>query len=216
MKLSLRPRNRRLRAPLPLAFLLLLGSGAAVAQSDEAQAPTPRGLTPELSTRPLMILMSINLVTEEGHIFMKMDRSEPTVPGRAVGATLEKKDQLRVEALFTPFWETETGLTLHVQGQIWVADSSGRYGDAPSASAYRAMPVALGEAVLFFPLGAPEQAREWNTRRFRFRTEPIPVDPQPRGEGAQDGPDGPVAILIVMAVQIVPYQQAEPQSNPAS
>ena len=215
MRLSCKPRNRRLRALLIVA-LLVLGGAAVFGQSDEAQALTSIGLTSELSTRPLVILVSVNLVTEDGKIVMKMDRLEPTVPGRAVGAVLEQKNQLRVEALFTPFWDTEAVLTLHAQGRIWEADASGRYGAAPVARAYRAMPVSLGEAILFFPLGAPEQSSAWNVRRFKFSAEPIPVDLQAKDIASEDGPDSPVATVIVIAVQIVPYQKVEPPPSPVS
>ena len=109
--------------------------------------------------------MAISLVTLDGHIIMKLDQTQATQPGRAVGAILEQDNRLRVEALFTPVWVTSSELTLYVQGQIWVGDSEGVYGDMPVASAYRALPVALGDHVLFFPLGGQEEL-QGSTRLF--------------------------------------------------
>lgn len=214
MKLSFKLRNHRRGVLVPFAYLcLLLGASFAIAQSDELESVAPGALTSELSTRLLEIRLSINLVTEDGRIIMKMDRSEPTTPGRAVGAIMEQANQLRVEALFTAFWETETDLTLHAQGQVWVADTHGTYGATPVASAYRAVPVALGDRVLFFPLGAHEQAGEWDTRRFQFRTEPVTVSQQQNYDEAEDVQGNPV--VIVMAIQIVPYDKSEAAGLPS-
>ena len=169
------------------------GGGSIVAQS-EPISPEP---APEFDARPLEIRMAISLVTLDGHIIMKLDQSQATEPGRAVGATLEQENRLRVEALFTPVWVTATELTLHVQGQIWVGGTDGGYGDEPVASAYRAMPVALGDHVLFFPLGGEEEL-QGSTRRFHFRAQAFPVDPPVSNESE----DGPAAVVIVMAVQV--------------
>jgi hypothetical protein len=184
-----------------MLMTLAAGGVPVVAQSDSSSS-APSDPLAEWATRPLEIRLAISLVTLDGDIIMKLDQSQPTEPGRAVGATLVQENRLRVEALFTPFWNTETELILHVQGQIWVGDSEGGYGDEPVASAYRAMPVALGDSVLFFPLGG-ERELQGSTRRFHFRSEPFPVDPVQRHEAE----DGPVAVVIVMAVQVDLYQE---------
>ena len=196
MKPNFRQRSRRLRA-LPLVPVLMafaLGGGSLGAQAGSAAS----GSLPEgLGARPIEIRLSINLVTLDGRIVMKMDQLQPTVSGRPVGVTLVQENQLRVEALFTPVWRTETELTLHAQGEIWVGAGQGGYGDAPVAKAYRAMPVALGDSVLFFPLGG-ERELQGSTRRFHFRSEPFPVDPPQQSESE----DGTVALVIVIAVQV--------------
>jgi len=179
------------------------GSGAAPA--------SPDALLEEFATRPLEIRLALSLVKLDGDIIMKLDQSHVTEPGQAVGATMEQKDRLRVEALFTPVWITATELTLHVQGQIWVGDEDGAYGDAPVASAYRAIPVALGDHAFFFPLGGQDEL-QGSIRRFRFRAEAMPVDPSERDESE----DGPVAVVIVMAVQVDLYEEnAAPQEQNA-
>ena len=198
MKLNFRQRSRRLRAlrlvPVLMAFALGGGSlGAQIGSAAAASGSLPEGL----GARPIEIRLSINLVALDGRIVMKMDQLQPTVSGRPVGVTLVQENQLRVEALFTPIWRTETELTLHVQGEIWVGDTQGGYGDAPVAKAYRAMPVALGDSVLFFPLGGERELRG-STRRFHFRSEPFPVDPPQQSESE----DGTVALVIVIAVQV--------------
>lgn len=184
MKPSLRRQIGRLRA-VPLASALLVLAAGGVPLGADAD-------------RPLEIRLSINVVTQDGHILMKLDQLQPTVAGRGVGVKLEQADQLRVEALFTPVWRTDTELTLHAQGRIWVGDQhGGGYGD-PIASTYRAMPVALGDTVLFFPLGG-ERALQGSTGRFHFQSDALPVEPPERDEAD----DGPVTVLIVMAVQVV-------------
>lgn len=190
MKPSLRPRIGRLRA-VPLAAALLALAAGGVPLGAEAD-------------RPLEIRLSINVVTQDGHILMKLDQLQPTVAGRGVGVKLEQADQLRIEALFTPVWSAETELTLHAQGRIWVSDQHGGYGEAPVASTYRAMPVALGDTVLFFPLGG-ERALQGSTERFHFQSDALPVEP-PERDAADDGP---VTVLIVMAVQVVVPERTE-------
>ena len=200
MKPNLSSRVRRLRS-LSLAAALLAaaaGGGSLGAQVDGQD-------------RPLEIRLSINVVTQDGHVFMKLDQLQPTVAGRGVGVKLEQANQLRIEALFTPVWRTSTEMTLHAQGQIWVGDADGGYRDTPVASTYRAMPVSLGDTVLFFPLGG-ERALRGSTERFHFQSGALPVDPPAPGQ--ED--DGPVTVLIVMAVQVVLQDGAAGRRNVVS
>lgn len=195
MKPSLRRRIGRLRA-VPLASALLVLAAGVVPLGADAD-------------RPLEIRLSINVVTQDGHILMKLDQLQPTAAGRGVGVKLEQADQLRIEALFTPVWRTETELTLHAQGRIWVGDPhGGGYGEDPVASTYRAMPVALGDTVLFFPLGG-ERALRGSTERFHFQSDALPVEP-PEQDAADDGP---VTVLIVMAVQVVVQERTVVQER---
>lgn len=196
MKPNSRRRIRRLRAVSLASSLLVLAAGGGPLGADvDAEAGRPPA---ELDTRPLELRLSINVVSQDGHVFMKLDQLQPTVAGRGVGVKLEQENQLRVEALFTPVWRTSTEMTLHAQGEIWVGDPQGGYGDTPVASTYRAMPVALGDTVLFFPLGGQREL-QGSTERFHFRSGALPVDPPEPGEAD----DGPVTVLIVMAVQVV-------------
>lgn len=200
MKPNLSSRVRSLRS-LSLAAALLAaaaGGGSLGAQVDAQD-------------RPLEIRLSINVVTQDGHVFMKLDQLQPTVAGRGVGVKLEQANQLRIEALFTPVWRTSTEMTLHAQGQIWVGDADGGYGDTPVASTYRAMPVSLGDTVLFFPLGG-ERALRGSTERFHFQSGALPVDPPAPGQAD----DGPVTVLIVMAVQVVLQDGAAGRRNVVS
>lgn len=187
MKPNLSSRVRRRRALSLVAALLALAAGGG-----------SLGAEVEADARPLELRLSINVVTPDGHVFMKLDQMQPTVAGRGVGVKLEQADQLRIEALFTPVFRTSTEMTLHAQGQIWVGDPDGGYGETPVASTYRAMPVALGDTVLFFPLGG-ERALRGSTERFHFQSGVLPVDPP----ASDEADDGPVTVLIVMAVQVV-------------
>ena len=198
------------------------GGPPLVAQSAPTDASGPDSARPdvllaEFAARPLELRLALSLVTLDGDIIMKLDQSQATRPRQAVGATLEQENRLRVEALFTPVWITADELTLHVQLQIWEANSAGAYGREPVASAYRAMPVALGDHVLLFPLGGEDQL-QGNTRRFHFRTDAFPVDPPQDHDAAGNDADGPVAVVIVMAVQVNLYEEngAPQQQNAVS
>lgn len=212
------PHRRRGLRSLICSLLMAVAAGGTplAAQSAPADASgsgsaLPDALLEEFADRPLEIRLALSLVTLDGRIIMKLDQSTPTKPRQAVGATLEQTDRLKVEALFTPVWITAAELTLHVQLQIWKADPAGAYGSEPVASAYRAMPVALGDHVLMFPLGGEDQL-QGNTRRFHFRADVVPVDP-PRHKDAEEGP---VAVVIVMAVQLDLYEENEvPQQQNA-
>ena len=212
------PDRRRGLRSLTCSLLMAVAAGGTplAAQSAPADASgsgsaLPDALLEEFADRPLEIRLALSLVTLDGRIIMKLDQSTPTKPRQAVGATLEQTDRLKVEALFTPVWITAAELTLHVQLQIWEADPAGAYGSEPVASAYRAMPVALGDHVLLFPLGGQDQL-QGNTRRFHFRADAFPVDPPQH----QDAEEGPVAVVIVMAVQVDLYEENEvPQQQNA-
>ena len=177
---------------------------SAAGDASEPAATRPDAVQEEFADRPLEIRLALSLVTLDGDIIMKLDQSQATSPRQAVGATLEQANRLRVQALFTPVWITAAELTLHVQLQIWEADSKGAYGNEPVASAYRALPVALGDHVLLFPLGGEDQL-QGNTRRFHFRADAFPVDPPQH----KDTQERPVAVVIVMAVQVDLYEENE-------
>lgn len=79
-----------------------------------------------------------------------MEMSRKTISGRAVTVRLEG-EQIVVLAQFTPYQQDEEQILLVAQGQTWLSqhnEEGVRY-----RTAFKSLPLKLGESLFFFPLG---------------------------------------------------------------
>lgn len=154
------------------AIGLLLIAGATLGANDIEQAL--RMLAEQA--------LSVNIVariTENGHeTVWNMEVSRVTISGRAVTLRLDGRNVV-VLVQFTPYQDANDGLLLVAQGQTWVSGEPGD--DVKYRTSFKSMPIALGEPVVFFPLGA--------------RVEDIAVEDDEFG-----------SFNIELEVQVVPYQ----------
>ena len=79
-----------------------------------------------------------------------IDISKLTIPGRSVVVQLIGNN-LRIFAIFTPYRLENETILLVAQGQIWLTEPPEN--KVKYLSAYRSIPLVLGEKILFFPLG---------------------------------------------------------------
>lgn len=94
-----------------------------------------------------------------------------TIPGRSVAVRLVG-DNIRVEAVFTPYQEESGSILLLAQGQVWFSDLDGertRY-----LTTFQSIPVSWGEKVLFFPLGVSPKLGDQKTFSIRLEVEVLP------------------------------------------
>jgi hypothetical protein len=94
-----------------------------------------------------------------------------TIPGRSVAVRLVGEN-IRVEAVFTPYQEEGGNMLLLAQGQVWFSEVKGektRY-----MTTFQSIPVAWGEKVLFFPLGISQNLGDQKTFTIRLEVEILP------------------------------------------
>ena len=102
-----------------------------------------------------------------------LEQAEVTIPGRAVAVHLAGEN-LRVEALFTPYVDGNGDITLVAQGQVWLSDAVDE--GVRCAATYRSVLIGIGEKLMFFPLGVAEQLADEVTLRLDVEIAPFVLD----------------------------------------
>ena len=121
----------------------------------------------------LEIRIGMHIDSGDRRVLWGSEQVEVTIPGRAVEVHLSG-DNLRVEAVFTPYVDEDGDITLVAQGQVWLseaADEGVRY-----AATYRSVPIGIGEKLMFFPLGVAEQLADEVTLRLDVEIAPFMFD----------------------------------------
>ena len=121
----------------------------------------------------LEIRIGLRLGPDDQSVSQNSLQTEVTIPGRAVDVHLTGEN-LRVEAVFTPYVDALGEITLVAQGQVWLADAGGdaiRY-----ATTFRSVPIGIGEKLLFFPLGVAERLADEVTLRLEVEIAPFTLD----------------------------------------
>lgn len=131
----------------PAALLLTLFSLHAL-WADEGQ-----------DVEPLQYLvddvLQVNIVARtlpEDNNTLYVTRSQLTIPGRPIEIKFQGEN-IYINATLTPYFMDNGNLFLVAQGQIW---SSSPENAVKYLTSFTSIPVNLGEKVLFFPLGMPE------------------------------------------------------------
>ncbi len=97
------------------------------------------------------------------------ESSKITIPGRSVAVRLVGNN-IRVEAVFTPYHEEDGNLILVAQGQVWLSDTSDKA--TRYVTTFKSLPVSLGEKVLFFPLGLSKEDSQTFTLQLEVEVFP--------------------------------------------
>jgi len=179
------------RKPALLLLLLLLASGGAQAQEEELERIFQDPSLRSLIDRALQLNITAKVLPpDESPVWNSMSR-KVTLPGRSVAVRVIGEN-LRVEAVFTPYEKEDGSLLLVAQGQIWYSEAA----ETRYLSTFQSVPVGLGEKVLFFPLGLSETLTEKSTFTMQIeveiypykkllkkdKTAPPPLDPYGRRE----------------------------------
>jgi hypothetical protein len=163
---------RRKRAIAALLLLMIAAAAGAIDIDDIVQAILEQALTVRIIAR----------VMEDGEeTVQSYELTRVTISGRAVRLRLEGGN-LTIVAEFTPYEGEDDSILLVAEGQIWLTTPEQevvRY-----RTSLKSLPLELGEAVLFYPLGRA----------------PLDMD--------MEGPDDE-HVNIELEVQIEPYSGGE-------
>ena len=168
--LATRERGSRLRCRVALAA----GAVAAAASMPlyGQQSELEEGLR-YLLDNALEIRIGMHVDGSDRRVVWDSQQVEVTIPGRAVQVHLSG-DNLRVEALFTPYVNADGDITLVAQGQVWHSDAADE--EVRYAATYRSVPIGIGEKLMFFPLGVAERLASEVTLRLEVEIAPFVFD----------------------------------------
>lgn len=164
---------RRLRRAV--AILAVVGP-ALLGSAGWAQGSDLEGLFKDQSLQSLIDkALQLNItakVLPPGHQPVWNSASKKvTIPGRSVAVRLVGEN-IRVEAVFTPYQEENGNMLLLAQGQVWFSEVQGektRY-----LTTFQSIPVSWGEKILFFPLGVASGLGDQKTFTIRLEVEILP------------------------------------------
>jgi hypothetical protein len=92
--------------------------------------------------------------------------SKLTIPGRSIAVKMVGEN-VRVDVVLTPYLLEDNELVLVAQGQVWLSEAPEEA--VKYLATIESMPIALGEKVLFFPLGVDVKLPE--TQSFTIQLE---------------------------------------------
>jgi hypothetical protein len=162
-------RNRKIVAFSLLAFSL------AQARA-EAQELDLRQSFPELQSSTLQISFSVRILGPDETAVWNVESTRLTIPGRSVRVRLDG-DNVVIYLICTPYVQQDGSILLVAQGQIWLSEPPEE--KVKYYSPFYNIPVSLGEKILFFPLGFPDDAGEKGFYNIEMQ---IKIDPYARIE----------------------------------
>jgi len=155
----------RQTATLLLLFLSLLRITGQEGQSRE----TLKALMDEA----LRINIVVRILPSDDASNFNVEKSRLTIPGRPVALQFIG-DNVIINAILTPYLKQDGKLILVAQGQVWFsepkADKPVRY-----LSSFKSLPISLGEKILFFPLGVPQDLTQGNVFSIALEIEIVQV-----------------------------------------
>lgn len=161
-----------MRRPWIAAAARAVVAVAALPVSAQQTADLEEGLR-YLLDNALEIRIGMHVDDGDRRVVWGSEQVEVTIPGRAVEVHLTG-DNLRVEAIFTPYMDDEEGITLVAQGQVWLSEASDE--GVRHAATYRSVPIGIGEKLMFFPLGVAEEIADEVTLRLDVEIAPFVFD----------------------------------------
>ena len=168
------------RARISLAVAIVAANGPSLAFGQDQELE--EGLR-YLLDNALEIRIGLRLSEDGQQVTWNSQQTEVTIPGRAVDVHLTG-DNLRVEAVFTPYVDVRGAITLVAQAQVWLSDASDKA--VRYATTYRSVPIGIGEKLLFFPLGVADQLADEVTLRLEVEIAPFVFDSAIIAESASE------------------------------
>lgn len=127
---------------------LLVGMSALSAPAQESATNRTLEL---LEGRALQVSITARIIEDGEETVWNMDLTRVTISGRAVTVRLEGSNVV-VVANFTPYREDDNSILLVAQGQTWLTGSE-ENDPVRYRTAFKSLPMRLGEPVVFLPLG---------------------------------------------------------------
>jgi hypothetical protein len=174
-----------------LLFFLLLAATQSGAQDNELDQIFQDPSLQSLIDRALQLNITAKVLPPDESPAWNSMSQKVTLPGRSVAVRLVGEN-LRIDAVFTPYEEEDGTLVLVAQGQVWYSEAA----ETRYLTTFQSVPVGLGEKVLFFPLGLSEPLSKKTTFTMQIEVEiypykrllkkekhaPPPIDPYGRRE----------------------------------
>jgi hypothetical protein len=160
----------RAHALLAVFGLAVLGS-AAWAQTGDLESLFRDESLQSLIDKALQLNITAKVLPPGHQPAWNSASKKVTIPGRSVAVRLVGEN-IRVEAVFTPYQDESGNMLLLAQGQVWFSEVRGektRY-----LTTFQSIPVAWGEKVLFFPLGISHELGDQKTFTIRLEVEILP------------------------------------------
>jgi hypothetical protein len=152
-----------------LLFFLLLAAADTRAQDNELEQIFQNPNLQSLIDRALQLNITAKVLPPDESPAWNSMSQKVTLPGRSVAVRVVGEN-LRIDAVFTPYEEEDGTLVLVAQGQVWYSDAA----ETRYMTSFQSVPVGLGEKVLFFPLGLSEPLSKKTTFTIQIEVEIYP------------------------------------------
>ncbi len=165
-----------------LVAFSLLAFSFAQARADAQDLDLKEGF-PELKSSTLQISFAVRILGPDETAVWNVESTRLTIPGRSVRVRLDG-DNVVIYLICTPYVQPDGGILLVAQGQIWLSEPTAE--DVKYYSPFYNIPVSLGEKILFFPLGLPEDAGDKGFYNIEMQ---IKIDPYQKEETKPAAPE---------------------------
>jgi hypothetical protein len=148
-----------------LAFTLtvfLLAAAPLVAQNGD-QVDSLDDALRKLTDKAMGVHITARITRGAEQTVWDMDVTRVTISGRAVTLRLDGSN-VTVVAKFTPYRDSDDSVILVAQGQTWISQD-GDEEQVDYQTAFKSMPIKLGEPVIFLPLGNDELTMDVETEQ---------------------------------------------------
>lgn len=152
--------------------LLVLSFLIVICKAHGQEIDWEKALT-ALLENALEIKIAARILPHNERPFWDMDISELTIPGRSVVVQLIGNN-IRIFAIFTPYRQENDTILLVAQGQIWLTEPPEN--KVKFLSAYRSIPISLGEKILFFPLGLTSEIVKKDFFNIELEVQIVPYE----------------------------------------
>lgn len=105
------------------------------------------------------IIITARVIANNEVSVWNMEVSRLTISGKTVNVKLTDENII-VIAYITPYLEEDGSITLMAQGHVYLSNSKKK--GVQYVSSVKSLPIELGETVLFYPLGVPEDNNKNN------------------------------------------------------
>jgi hypothetical protein len=146
-------------------LLLLLLAGRFCLAAEDVNLNDLQGLLDEA----LQLNITAKVLPPNDQPVWDVRSSKLTIPGRSIAVKMVG-DNVRVDVVLTPYLADKGELVLVAQGQVWLSEAPEEA--VKYLATIESLPIALGEKVLFFPLGLEGELSELGeTQSFTIQLE---------------------------------------------
>ncbi len=127
-----------------------------------------------LMDEALRVNIVARIIPSDERLNFNVEKSRLTIPGRPVVVQFIGNN-ISINAILTPYLKEDGRIILVAQGQVW---SSEPQAEKPVRylSSLKSLPISLGEKIIFFPLGIPQDAARRDVFNIALEIEIVPFE----------------------------------------